>query len=83
MWAWPGLAYIGPEARASGPQAQALTTLVVLSQTWITAMYFERFAGVRVTILFSMSHTKPMNTGAEEKGVSLEGSQGIPKRSDI
>ena len=46
-------------------------------------MYFERFAGVRATVLFSMSHTKPMNTGAEEKGVSLEGSQGIPKRSDI
>ena len=46
-------------------------------------MYFECFAGVRVTVLFSVSHTKPMNTGAEEKGVSLEGSQGIPKRSNI
>ena len=28
VWAWPGLAYIEPEARASGPQAQALTTLL-------------------------------------------------------
>ena len=31
VWAWPGLSYIGPEARASGPQAQALTTLWVNS----------------------------------------------------
>ena len=35
VWAWPGLAYIGPEARASGPQAQALTTLrVTFAPTW-------------------------------------------------
>ena len=44
-------------------------------------MYLAYFTGVRVTVLFSISHTKPMNTGDEENRVSLEGFQGIPSWS--
>ena len=55
--------------------------MVVLNHSWIAAMYLAYFAGVRVTVLFSISHTKPMNTGDKENGVSLEGFQGIPSWS--
>ena len=41
VWAWPGLAYIGPEARASGPQAQALTTLVESSVMWAPVVQLQ------------------------------------------
>jgi hypothetical protein len=51
---------------------------VVRNQSFIAFMYFKRFAVVRQTLPFSRSHVKPMKVGVEEKGVSLESSQGIP-----
>ena len=52
--------------------------VVVLNHSWIATMYLVHFAGVRATVLFLISHMKPMITSDEENRVSLEGSQGIP-----
>ena len=52
-------------------------------QSMMELMYFKHFGSAREMVWWVRSQVKPMKVGQSEKGVSLDGSQGMPKSLEM